>query len=310
MKQLAKKFAAGELKSVELNKKPPFKRAQYQNRSGQPEEFKKRERTQEEETNSPPPDPAKSKKRIDAILRNLKEFHVSDEAGSSVFTPLPAPKKKPISRLRRRLCGNDADTAIHRINFIFGGPGICGKSINSIKADRRKEKSGPKEIIPLQGPNTKISFWESETSELDLHHDDALIIDLDVAGLELTKMMVDTGSSVDLIFYSVLQRMEIPDSRIRGIKMLLTGFAGETTISLGTIQLPVIAGGVEKIVDFVVVDRKAPFHVILGRPWIHTMKAVASTYHQCIKFPSPNGIRTIRGCQSASRICYAKESPQ
>ncbi|KAL1223378.1 hypothetical protein V5N11_003441 [Cardamine amara subsp. amara] len=110
-------------------------------------------------------------------------------------------------------------------------------------------------------------------------------------------MMVDTGSSVDLIFYSVLQRMEIPDNRIRGVKMLLTGFAGETTISLGTIQLPIIASGVEKIVDFVVVDRKAPFHAILGRPWIHTMKAVASTYHQCIKFPSPNGIQTIRGCQ-------------
>ncbi|KAL1206369.1 hypothetical protein V5N11_025864 [Cardamine amara subsp. amara] len=84
--------------------------------------------------------------------------------------------------------------------------------------------------------------------------------------------------------------MEIPDNHIRGVKMLLTGFAGETTISLRTIQLP--------------------FHAILGRPWIHTMKAVASTYHQCIKFPSPNGIQTIRGCQSASRICYAKESPQ
>uniref|UniRef100_A0A0D3A1A5 Peptidase A2 domain-containing protein n=3 Tax=Brassica TaxID=3705 RepID=A0A0D3A1A5_BRAOL len=128
--------------------------------------------------------------------------------------------------------------------------------------------------------------------------------------------MIDTGSSVDLIFYNALKGMEIDDYEIVDQKSNLVGFSGETATSLGTIKLPIIAGGVMKMTNFIVVDKPSPFHAILGRPWIHKMKAVASTYHQCVKFPTTNGIATIHGSQKISRICYLggfeiiKESPQ
>ena len=34
-----------------------------------------------------------------------------------------------------------------------------------------------------------------------------------------------------------------------------------------------------------VLDLDFPYNILLGRPWIHTLKAVPSTYHQCLKFP-------------------------
>jgi len=34
------------------------------------------------------------------------------------------------------------------------------------------------------------------------------------------------------------------------------------------------------------------------------MKAIPSSYHQCIKFPTPRGVETIRGDQEASQTCY------
>jgi len=34
------------------------------------------------------------------------------------------------------------------------------------------------------------------------------------------------------------------------------------------------------------------------------MKAVPSTYHQCIKFPSDKGITVVYGSQRSSRKCY------
>ncbi|KAG7564275.1 Ribonuclease H-like superfamily [Arabidopsis suecica] len=61
----------------------------------------------------------------------------------------------------------------------------------------------------------------------------------------------------------------------------------------GTIQLPTIARGVRKLTNFIVVDKVAPFNAILGQPWLHAMKAVPSTYHQCLKFPSNKGVATV-----------------
>ncbi|XP_010480712.1 PREDICTED: uncharacterized protein LOC104759491 [Camelina sativa] len=116
--------------------------------------------------------------------------------------------------------------------------------------------------------------------------------------------MIDIGSSVDLLFYDAFKRMGYPDSELKGAKTPLTGFASDTTLAKGTISLIVEARGVRRLVDFVVVDRPASFNAILGRPSLYGMKAVPSTYHQCVKFPSRGGIATIYGSQRTSRQCY------
>jgi len=116
--------------------------------------------------------------------------------------------------------------------------------------------------------------------------------------------MIDTGSSVDVLSYDAFKRMGHLDSEQQGRKTPLTGFAGDTTFSLGTIQLPTVARGVRRLTSFLVVDKKAPFNAILGRPWLHAMKAVPSTYHQCIKFPSDKGIAVVHGSQRSFRKCY------
>ncbi|XP_013629770.1 PREDICTED: uncharacterized protein LOC106335718 [Brassica oleracea var. oleracea] len=69
----------------------------------------------------------------------------------------------------------------------------------------------------------------------------------------------------------------------------LTGFNGSSETILGTIRLPVRACGVTRTVKFAVVSTKAPYHAILGTPRIHSMQAIPSTYHQCVKFPGTDG---------------------
>lgn len=32
-------------------------------------------------------------------------------------------------------------------------------------------------------------------------------------------------------------------------------------------------------------DLELPYNLLLGQPWIHALKAVPSTFHQCLKFP-------------------------
>ncbi|CAA7059260.1 unnamed protein product [Microthlaspi erraticum] len=53
-------------------------------------------------------------------------------------------------------------------------------------------------------------------------------------------------------------------------------------------------------------DKPAIYNAILGTPWLHEMKAVISTFHQCVKFPIPSGIFTLRGDQS-DEIMFPRE---
>ncbi|XP_010475131.1 PREDICTED: uncharacterized protein LOC104754605 [Camelina sativa] len=163
------------------------------------------------------------------------------------------------------------------VDFITGGSSLCRNSVNSIKAYQRRVDSYHRERRPRTDPDYEITFWESETADLDKPHDDALIVRLDVGGCELSRIMIDTGSSVDLLFYDAFKRMGYPDSELKGAKTPLTGFAGDTTLAKGTISLIVEARGVRRLIDFVVVDRLAPFNAILGRPWLYGMRAVPST---------------------------------
>ncbi|KAL0742469.1 hypothetical protein Bca4012_083982 [Brassica carinata] len=78
-------------------------------------------------------------------------------------------------------------------------------------------------------------------------------------------------------------------------------------MTLGSVQLPIMAKDVTKIVDFTVVDSPAAYNVIMGTPCLNAMKAVPSTYHLGVKFPTRTGIAAIWGCQKQSRLCFLAE---
>ncbi|KAJ9546251.1 hypothetical protein OSB04_025958 [Centaurea solstitialis] len=82
------------------------------------------------------------------------------------------------------------------------------------------------------------------------------------------------------------------------------GFNGDTTSTLKEIILHVFAKGINKQTKFNVIDCPSAYNAILGRPWIHDMKAVPSTYHQKIKFPSPWGVQEIISEKKIARECY------
>ncbi|XP_024016328.1 uncharacterized protein LOC112089807 [Eutrema salsugineum] len=73
---------------------------------------------------------------------------------------------------------------------------------------------------------------------------------------------------------------------------------------VGTVKIPTYLARVAKIIQFLILNKLAIYNAILDTPWLHAMKAVASTYHQCLKFPTPYGIYTLRGNQAIARSCY------
>ncbi|KAG7594211.1 hypothetical protein ISN45_Aa01g029780 [Arabidopsis thaliana x Arabidopsis arenosa] len=229
-------------------------------------------------------------------IEEFVESYHKEKEDSEAFNP---PEKK-------HKCNGPGtpNTPKKRIDVIMGGSKLCRDSIRSIK--RHKKSAAIQTAVGFQSneQTPSISFDNSDTQGLTGPHDDALVITLDVANFEVTRCLIDTGSSVDLIFLSTLQRMGISKADIVGPPAPLVAFTSDTSMSLGNIKLPVLAAGIPKIVEFIVFDRPAAYNIILGTPWIYQMKAIPSTYHQCVKFPTPGGIGTIRGDQETSRSCY------
>ena len=52
------------------------------------------------------------------------------------------------------------------------------------------------------------------------------------------------------------------------------------------------------------IDSSFTYNAILGRPTLNSWRAVTSTYHLMIKFPTKYGVREVRGNQMAVHECY------
>ena len=77
---------------------------------------------------------------------------------------------------------------------------------------------------------------------------------------------------------------------------------------VGTITLLVVVGSypqqITKEVNFLVVDCSSSYNAIIGRPTLNSWKAVTSTYHVSVKFPTEYGVGQVQRDQLMARKCY------
>ena len=102
--------------------------------------------------------------------------------------------------------------------------------------------------------------------------------------------------------------MGIGRERLVPTNALLVGFGGTKVLPLGAITLSVVVGNypqqIAKNVTFLVVDCSSAYNAILGQPTLNSWKAVTSTYHLMIKFPTDYRVGELLGNQVAARECY------
>ncbi|XP_075675219.1 uncharacterized protein LOC142644517 [Castanea sativa] len=122
------------------------------------------------------------------------------------------------------------------------------------------------------------------------------------------QVLVDNESSVDILYYPAFQQMGIGREQLVPTNAPLVGFGGTRVYLLGIVTLSVTVGDypqqVTKDITFLVVDCSSAYNDILGHPTLNAWKAVTSTYHLMVKFPTEYGVGELRGNQVVARECY------
>ncbi|KAJ8773046.1 hypothetical protein K2173_028223 [Erythroxylum novogranatense] len=160
--------------------------------------------------------------------------------------------------------------------------------------------------------NGMISFNESDIDSVSCPHDDALVVNLNMDGYEMKRVMIDTGSSVDLLYYEAFKQMEVPEDRLLPIEGPIKGVTGASAYPFARVNLQVKFGQkpcqIERGIEFLVVKFQGAYNAIIGRATQNALRVVASTYYQAMKFSTPHGIGIVRGQQKIARECYLEET--
>ncbi|XP_048626829.1 uncharacterized protein LOC125594815 [Brassica napus] len=237
--------------------------------------------------------------KVNELLQkgHLLEF-LSEKAKNHLNKKVPAKSAGAIPDSPSR-----QDQVIH---VITGGSEISGVSHAAAKKSTRNAKHGMETTKPkrlLLGTD-EISFTGKEQEMILAPHHDALVISLTVENCLVKRILVDNGSSSNFIFQTAYQDLGLEESALTRKITPLIVFSGEVKQTGGEVSLPVYAEGINMSTKFLVVNCQSAYNIILGRSWIHDMGAIPSTLHQMVKFPTPWGIRIIKGDQENSRFCY------
>ena len=202
--------------------------------------------------------------------------------------------------------------------MISGGFEGEGNSNSARKAHLRSIRSG--ETLEIQVASklplldTTITFSDSDMEGCQHPHDDPLVIRVVVANKIAHGVLVDNGSSNDIIFASAFDKMGIGREQLTLVNAHLRGYSGEKVLPLGLIQLVLTLGDPPcqalTTMRFLIVDASSAYNIPLGRPSLNAIRAIPSIFHMVIKFPTANGVGMVRGDQCIAKECYLESMKQ
>ena len=139
-------------------------------------------------------------------------------------------------------------------------------------------------------------------------HDDPLVIMLTIEGFNTRRILVNNGSSVEIIYLSTFQQLKLDLGRLCLFDSLLVNFSGDRVYPKGIVTLTVTVGAysrqLTRQLDFLVVDYPSSYNVIIRRLTLNRWKAATSTYYLKVKFLIENGVGEVKGDQVLARECY------
>ncbi|CAL8166221.1 unnamed protein product [Prunus armeniaca] len=216
--------------------------------------------------------------------------------------------KQAIQRIEDRDTAKEPPQRVIRINTILADAKESGLTS---KEKKRKIKQATMisqvstDLLPTED-DPIIGFQKKDLIGLDMPHNDALVISIQIAHAMVDRIHADEGSAANILQLAVIQQKGL-EAKINKSARSLTGFNGATTVTMATIDLDVYSPPVVCLQTFMVINEVSPYNGILGKPWISMINAITSATHQKIRYPIPGGgVGQINSDQAMARKCSAQ----
>ena len=112
-----------------------------------------------------------------------------------------------------------------------------------------------------------MAFDNVDLEKVKFPHDDPLVITPMIKNSSVKRVLVDSGASVDILFYDAYEKMGYVDSQLTPSDMPIYGFNNAETKIEGMIQLPVTMGTEPRqatcMLNFLVVKASSTYNAIL-----------------------------------------------
>ena len=153
-----------------------------------------------------------------------------------------------------------------------------------------------------------MSFNEADVRGVKQPHNDPSIIMLNIEGFNTKRILVDNGSSADIIYLPAFQQLKLDLKRLCPFDSPLISFNGDRVYPKGIVTLTTTVETYRRQLthqlDFLVVDCPSSYNVIIGRTTLNKWKATTSAYCLKVKFPTDDGVSKVKGDQDLAKECY------
>ena len=135
----------------------------------------------------------------------------------------------------------------------------------------------------LKSTDDVITFSENDLQGVQTPHDDAVVVSSTIAKYDVKRILVDNGSSTNVLFYAVFSRMDLSKYPLREVSTPLIRFMGDSVQLEGEITLPTTMGTLPRLstafLTYTMVRIPSAYNAILGRPGLNALREIVSTHH-------------------------------
>ncbi|KAH0729704.1 hypothetical protein KY290_000837 [Solanum tuberosum] len=132
--------------------------------------------------------------------------------------------------------------------------------------------------------DTKIIFTDNDLLFGETLHNRPLYMVGHVLEKKINRILIDEGSGVNILPIHTFKELDITTEELSESCLLIQGFNQGGERSMGSIKLEIHMEDLRSSAWMHVIDAKTSYNILLGRPWVHQIRIVLSSYYQFLKY--------------------------